>query len=117
MNKVATVFLMFLVVSLSRNLAEESLLLGGYEVIELSAINDAEEYKEIQSIISFAKEDYSKKNEEPLGQVVAISRQLVAGWNYKIIFEIPEGYVQIIVFDQSWTQTREVTDTQRLATR
>lgn len=38
-----------------------------------------------------------------------VQRQVVAGLNYVLTFESETEVVVIKVFDQSWTQTREVT--------
>ena len=88
--------------------------MGGYETVDISAINDAREYQEMEEVIQFAKGEYGKSNDEPLGRMASVSRQLVEGYNYKLLFEVVGGYVQIIVFDQTWTNTRQVTSITRL---
>jgi hypothetical protein len=37
-----------------------------------------------------------------------VKKQMVAGCNYKLTFQSHQGNVEIAVFDQSWTNTREI---------
>ncbi len=36
------------------------------------------------------------------------TQQVVAGLNYKMVFTSPKGFVEVVVFDQPWTNTLEV---------
>jgi hypothetical protein len=75
---------------------------GGYTPI---SANDAD----LDPIVAFAKKQYLQQNGSELGPLISASRQLVAGYNYKLIFQSSQGDVTIVVFDQPWTHTREIT--------
>ncbi len=61
---------------------------GGYQPIDLDNANaDQETYREFQSIVDFARTQYEQQAiAERLGKLVSASRQLVAGFNYKLVF-------------------------------
>lgn len=44
-----------------------------------------------------------------MGELKEVWTQIVAGVNYKMVFESPNGDYQIIVFAQPWTETYEIT--------
>ena len=49
-------------------------------------------------------------NDFDLGDLIFVETQVVAGTNYKLIYENDEGdNTEIIVFSQPWTNTMEVT--------
>jgi hypothetical protein len=51
-----------------------------------------------------------KKEELQDAEAVSVSTQIVAGVNYKIIYEAPAGkWYEAIVFRQSWTSTTQLT--------
>lgn len=43
-----------------------------------------------------------------ISKLVSISTQVVAGVNYKIVFESDETTYEAVVYSQPWTQTVEV---------
>jgi hypothetical protein len=45
-----------------------------------------------------------------LGSVIAVQQQMVAGINYKITFDSPEGKFDVVVFCQPWTNSIKVLD-------
>ena len=100
--------LSLLSLTLSQNLITDSpVLLGGYAGMTSSDLKDDPIFQEIED---FARKEYSTRNNGLLlGQLKSADRQLVAGFNYKMVFDSAEGLIEVVVFDQSWTQTREVT--------
>ena len=86
---------------------------GGYSTID---IND-ETVKEMASFATTSVISQAINSQEPLTvvRVIWAESQVVAGFNYKMELELKEGDKESIncnvtVFDQSWTQTRQVTD-------
>ena len=66
--------------------------------------------KELADIEKFARTEIDKANTgEVLGKLIDYKRQLVAGFNHKLTFETEKGTIEIVIFDQPWTNTREVT--------
>lgn len=61
-----------------------------------------------------ARKKYAEDHNENLGQLVKVYQQVVAGMNYKMVFETPSGQVEIDVFAQPWTETYQVTGVQRV---
>lgn len=55
---------------------------------------------------------YAERNSGSLGQLVKVYQQVVAGMNYKLIFETNAGQVEVDVFAQPWTETYDVTNIQ-----
>ena len=76
------------------------------------SVDDAD----VQEIASFAATSISQSsNSGPLRlvRVTAAEKQVVAGWNYRLTIELSaDGTTmtcQVVVFDQPWTGTRQVT--------
>jgi hypothetical protein len=55
-----------------------------------------------------ARETYKAKNNDELGLLKSVSKQTVAGNNYKMVFETQHGEYEIVVFVQQWTNTYRV---------
>lgn len=92
MIKLVTILLLLSTLTLSKYVVnQQPAFVGGYQPIDLDNANanaDRETYREVQSIVDFARTQYKKEgNAEPLGKLVSVSRQLVAGFNYKLVFE------------------------------
>ena len=69
-----------------------------------------DEKKEFANLEEFARAEISKTNTaEVLGDLIEYKRQLVAGFNHKLTFETEKGTIEITIFDQPWTNTRQVT--------
>lgn len=63
----------------------------------------------MREIEIFAREGFANSNSgESLGPLISVRKQLVAGMNYKMTFASASGNVEIVVFDQPWTNTREI---------
>lgn len=104
MNKSILIILVLLALAFAEEgLHDNPILIGGYAPFNQ---NDLQEMNEI---VDLARSEYLKQNGGNLGDLVSVERQVVAGFNYKLLFESDQGSVEIIVFDQSWTHTREVT--------
>ena len=61
-----------------------------------------------------ARKHFAEQNSESLGQLVKVYQQVVAGMNYKMVFETNSGQVEIDVFAQPWTETYQVTGVQKV---
>lgn len=111
MFKKTVFFLLCTVLILSQNLRGKSEhLIGGYQPVNTNFEGTAEEGKEFADILEFARAQISKANTgEVLGELIDYQRQLVAGFNHKFTFETENGSIEIVVFDQPWTHTRQVT--------
>lgn len=83
---------------------------GGYSPVD---VNDAE-VKEIASFASSAISANTNSGPVTLTKVVKAESQVVAGINFKLTLELngAEGAIlcEVIVFDQSWTQTRKLSE-------
>lgn len=55
-----------------------------------------------------ARKVYKDTRHGVLGQLVKVYQQVVAGVNYRMVFETSEGLIEITVFAQPWTETYEV---------
>ena len=87
-------------------------ILGGYSNVDV----DTDIIKEMAS---FATTTVSQaiNSQEPLTvvRIVSAKSQVVAGVNYQMELELKEGendaiFCKVVVYDQSWTSTRRVTD-------
>jgi hypothetical protein len=85
-------------------------LSGGYSPVD---VNDAK-VKEIASFASSAISANTNSGPVTLTKVVKAESQVVAGINFKLTLELngAEGAIlcEVIVFDQSWTQTRKLSE-------
>ena len=83
---------------------------GGYSLVD---VNDAK-VKEIASFASSAISANTNSGPVTLTKVVKAESQVVAGINFKLTLELngAEGVIlcEVIVFDQSWTQTRKLSE-------
>nr|CAH0104200.1 unnamed protein product [Daphnia galeata] len=83
---------------------------GGYSPVD---VNDAK-VKEIASFASSAISANTNSGPVTLTKVVKAESQVVAGINFKLTLELngAEGAIlcEVIVFDQSWTQTRKLSE-------
>lgn len=61
-----------------------------------------------------ARESFRDKHKFELGNLKEVSTQVVAGVNYKMVFESSKGDYEMIVFSQPWTETYELTSVQLL---
>ena len=89
MIKPTAILLLTLTLTLSKYVVDQPAgFVGGYQSIDLDNANaDQETYREVQSVVDFARTQYGQQgNAEPLGKLVSVSRQLVAGFNYKLVF-------------------------------
>jgi hypothetical protein len=112
MNKSFILLTCLLTFALTDEIRRSPILIGGYTAL---AENDIQDVEEFPSIEEFARSEFAKQNSgEFLGDLISVDRQLVAGFNYKMVFATQDDDVEIIVFDQSWTNTREVTSITKL---
>jgi hypothetical protein len=80
-------------------------MVGGYSEVQedqLASIRAEDDFIKSEEA---ARKKYAKDYSENLGQLVKVYKQVVAGMNYKMIFETPSGQVEIDVFSQPWTET------------
>lgn len=111
MFKKTVFFLLCTVLILSQNLrGNGEHLIGGYQPVNPKFKGTAEEMKDLADIEKFARTEIGKANTgEVLGELIDYKRQLVAGFNHKLTFETEKGTIEIVIFDQPWTNTRKVT--------
>ena len=87
-------------------------LAGGFSPI---SVDDAE-VKEMAAFATNAISANSNSGPVSLVQIVAAETQVVAGANYKLTLLLNTGansapqQCEVVVFDQSWTQTRELSE-------
>lgn len=86
---------------------------GGYTLVEHGDLPNLAQNEIYKSAEARAREVFQEKNNANLGAVVAVQQQMVAGINYKITFESPEGRYDVVVFTQPWTNTIKVLDIQK----
>lgn len=55
-----------------------------------------------------ARKAYQETRHGNLGQLFKVYQQVVAGVNYRMVFETIEGLMEVTVFCQPWTNTFEV---------
>lgn len=55
-----------------------------------------------------ARKFYKDTRHGNLGQLHKVYQQVVAGVNYRMVFETSEGLMEITVFCQPWTNTFDV---------
>lgn len=87
--------------------------LGGYSVVS----SNEPDVKEIAQFVTNAlSQGANKATPFVLVNVVKAERQVVAGFNYRLQMELKEKadstnsvVCNIVVFDQSWTSTRQIT--------
>ena len=66
---------------------------------------------------ALARESYSEERNGELGTLIAVSRQVVSGINYRMIFMTDDGEFEVTVYIQPWTDTKEVLDMKPLTVR
>ncbi len=59
-----------------------------------------------------ARKAYQEAHHATLGQLWKVYEQVVAGVNYRMVFESGNGLIEVTVFCQPWTDTFEVTSIQ-----
>ena len=67
--------------------------------------------------LALARESYSEERNGELGRLIAVSRQVVSGINYRMIFMTDDGEFEVTVYIQPWTDTKEVLDMKPLTVR
>lgn len=82
---------------------------GGYSPVDISNLQNLQNDEIFAKAETLAEQAFQSQYNEPLGKLVALSEQVVAGVNYKMTYETPSGEYEIIVFCQPWTNTYEVT--------
>lgn len=85
---------------------------GGFSPVDNSDLPSLANNDIYRTAEQEARQVFSEKHNSQLGAVVAVQQQVVAGINYKITFESPEGLVDVTVFTQPWTNTVKVIDIQ-----
>ena len=88
-------------------------MVGGYSEVhqdQLSALRSDDGFLKSEEA---ARKAFAEKHTETLGQLVKVYQQVVAGMNYKMVFETNSGQVEVDVFSQPWTETYEVIGIQR----
>ncbi len=89
-------------------------MVGGFTEVhddQLSALRKDDSFLRSEEV---ARKAYAKRNSGNLGQLVKVYQQVVAGMNYKLIFETNNEQVEIDVFAQPWSETYEVTNIQHV---
>lgn len=86
---------------------------GGYTPLDQTDLPNLAHNEIYQAAEARAREVFQEKNNANLGAVVAVQQQMVAGINYRITFESPEGRYDVVVFTQPWTNTIKVLDIQK----
>ena len=77
--------------------------------VEKTMTNRNKEMEGLREIEAFARNEFAKTNSgEYLGPLVDVQRQVVAGFNYKLTFESNSKRVDVFVFDQPSSSTREI---------
>jgi hypothetical protein len=82
--------------------------LGGYHNVDDGVLVELAKNEKFGKIEKLAREAYKAKNSDELGKLKSVSKQTVAGINYKMIFETQSGECEIVVFCQHWTDTYSV---------
>ncbi len=57
---------------------------------------------------TMAREAYRSESNGELGTLISVSQQVVAGINYKMVFQTENGDYEVVVFCQPWTDTFRV---------
>lgn len=89
-------------------------MVGGYTEVhedQLTSIRSEDGFIKSEEA---ARKKFAEEHSENLGQLVKVYQQVVAGMNYKMIFETNSGQVEIDVFAQPWTETYQVTSVNRV---
>ncbi len=89
-------------------------MVGGYTEIhqdQLASIRSEQSFIKSEEA---ARKKFADEHHENLGQLVKVYQQVVAGMNYKMVFETASGQVEIDVFSQPWTETYDVTAIQKV---
>lgn len=69
----------------------------------------------MQEIINFARAEYEQYNyNNNISKVLSMQRQTVSGYNFKMYFSAQYGQIEIIVYDQPWSDTRQVTSIRQM---
>jgi hypothetical protein len=79
--------------------------LGSYNSIDDGMLVELRNDSVFGKAEKLARETYKVKNNDELGCLKSVSKQPVAGINYKMVFESPNGDYEIVVFTQKWTDT------------
>lgn len=62
-----------------------------------------------------ARKEFALKENIELGNIVAVSQQVVAGMNFKMTFNTAAGNYAVTVFAQPWTDTYKVTHIEKVS--
>lgn len=91
MNKLLLLLVALLALTCTSEVLEDSpVMVGGYSSLNW---HDLQDQQDVMEIVDFARQEYAQQNGGELGPLVKIDRQLVAGFNYKMVFESEQGNV------------------------
>ena len=54
------------------------------------------------SAVQAARDEFRSRNNGELGNVIEVYEQVVAGLNYKMIFQTENGNYEVVVWAQPW---------------
>ena len=81
-------------------------MVGGYKDVDDGAIGELRNDANFNRAETMAREAFRSERNEELGQLIRVREQVVAGVNYKMVFETESGeQFEVVVFCQPWTET------------
>ena len=87
------------------------IMVGGYRTVDDKTLLARQQNDQnLMKVEKAARDAYRAKNNGELGNLIKVSEQVVAGINYKMVFQTENGDYEVVVFNQPWTQTIQVTE-------
>lgn len=84
-------------------------MVGGFRKADEATLANAKNDAMLTKAEQVARDYYRAQNNGELGALVELYEQVVAGINYKMIFQTETGQYEATVFAQPWTETYKVT--------
>ena len=87
-------------------------LLGGWSQLDLTSFQDTDEERLVTEAVDQSRSVYEAdsgiESKDPLGEVVSVKRQMVAGFLYKITWSTTTGkQVEITIHQVPWQENPE----------
>lgn len=103
-------FLLSIIVLSSAQVIQGSKLqaVGGYSEVRQDMLSSLRGEQSFVRSEELARKAYQETRHGNLGQLHKVYQQVVAGVNYKMVFETSEGLMEVTVFCQPWTNTYEI---------
>lgn len=83
-------------------------MVGGFSQVDQAQIANLRNDPMLSKAEEEARKAYRERNNGELGNMVELYQQVVAGINYKMIFQTENGNYEVLVFAQPWTETYKV---------